>query len=232
MMKKIFFPIVLWAVLVPAPLKAEEPSAPSQQAFEEAVRTVSQRLQGAALKRSFRFKFMNDSLEKTAQAARAMASQENPERIASLLKSARGNYPDNFFAILLDAILTESRGGPQRANRLFETFWDKSAVLTDFEKSFMTPEELNTLRKTVYLLLRSRGVTPKSPKEKAAETQRLLFWAAGLASFLLFFPILSRLNRFLEERFKPVAKGYRRCPRCRAVLEELFTECPSCRRKI
>jgi len=232
-MRKIFLFISFLVLFLPPPLKAEESGqAPPQQEFAATIQKIAFKLQTASSQRSFRFKFFNDSLEKTAQAARAMASRENPNQIISLLESARGNYPDNFFAILLEAVLTESLGNLRKANHLFRTFWDKSAVLTDFEKPFMTLEELSTLRKTVYLLLRARGVALKSPQEKAARTQRLFLWAAGLASFLLFLPVVSRLKNLWRERLRPVQRGYQRCPFCHAVFEKLFIECPSCRRKI
>jgi len=215
------------------PKAAADPAqAPSEDEFGKILQTIAMRIQEVAPRRSFQFKSFNDSIEKTAQAAQAMALHESPATVIPLLEEARKNYPDNLFAILLEAVLTESQGNPEKANLLFKEFFAKSKYHTDFEKPFMTLEDLNNLRRTVYLLLRSRGIPVKNLAEEEADMRRLLFILATVASFAACVPLVFWLRRLWLERLKPPGKGYRRCPYCRAIIEELFVECLHCHRKL
>lgn len=232
-MKKII-PVAFGLQLLCLVPKAAGDSAqvPSEEDFGKIIQKIAMRIQEVAPQRSFRFKFFNDSIEKTAQAAQAMASHEDPANVIPLLEEARKNYPDNLFAILLEAVLTESQGSPEKANLLFKEFFDKSKYHTDFEKPFMTLEDLNSLRRTVYLLLRSRGIPVKNLAEEEAEMRRLFFILAAAASFAACVPLVFWLRRLWLERLKPPGKGYRRCPYCHKMIEELFVECLHCRRKL
>ncbi|MBI3313459.1 MAG: hypothetical protein HYZ83_04440 [Candidatus Omnitrophica bacterium] len=49
---------------------------------------------------------------------------------------------------------------------------------------------------------------------------------------MLFIFLASVTREIWEERLRPLEQGYKRCPYCRAVIEELLIECSVCRRKI
>ncbi|MCB9799992.1 MAG: hypothetical protein H6757_04460 [Candidatus Omnitrophica bacterium] len=166
------------------------------QRFGKIIEKASQELQGAALKRPFKLKKMNDSLEKMAEAVKQMArsgkqikeqSQESWDSLAlmsmaasplssvesdgvstviHLLDQARSEYPQNSFAILLQAIMMNSHGRIDQANAYFEEFLLNSQVHGDFEKRFIKWGDFHMLRRIVYHLLQSRGVSLEEKKDQ------------------------------------------------------------------
>ncbi len=50
---------------------------------------------------------------------------------------------------------------------------------------------------------------------------------AGLAYFLIAGSVT-----FWQEKSKPIAEGYKRCPKCKAIILKLVVECPECGKKI
>ncbi|MBI3307396.1 MAG: hypothetical protein HYZ84_06310 [Candidatus Omnitrophica bacterium] len=127
--------------------------------FGKIITRASIKLQEVAPKRRFKLKSWNDSLEKTAQAALGMASREKPEVIQVRLDEAVQNYDQNSFAILLKAILASSQQNGKEANRFYEEFLLKSRTFSEFEQTFLKWGEFYFLRRTVYEILASRGVS-------------------------------------------------------------------------
>ncbi|MCM8775522.1 MAG: hypothetical protein NC930_04130 [Candidatus Omnitrophica bacterium] len=129
------------------------------EGFGHIVTRASIRLQDEAAKRPFKLKFMNDSLEKTAQAARLMASGGSFPEILALLDEASTDYRENSFAILLQAVLLNAHGDQAKANRLYEEFLKRSRTFSSFDEVFLKWGEFHFLRRIVYEILVSRGVS-------------------------------------------------------------------------
>ncbi len=156
--------------------RANVDTAPKPQnpgaVFNRILVAASGGIQEAASRRSFKLKPMNDSLEKTALAVRSMSGlfrRANQGKTAGeipgseaharqLLDEARQAYPENSFAILLQAILSNAAGNMIQANQFFEEYLQKSKTHCEFDRAFIKWGEFHTLRRIVYELLRSRGV--------------------------------------------------------------------------
>lgn len=278
--------------------------------FPDVVKRAAIEIVKASPGRPYRLKAMNDSLASMAEAVKLMASSGDYAAIRALLSAAQNQYPDNVFAVLMEAILVNSRGTPGDANRVFERFLIKSRTYSEFEKPFLKWGEFHALRRSVYELLKARGVQFKGrekeilvkiPFEDFFHFLRnpgsfdqsmcygffvaLLIGGAGLLifgiqggdfsrhialCFLLFYlaiwiayglwlldlffglpwgwtrfyavPVFLAVMLVLDVSFllkgmwdeyhRPLEKGYRRCPGCRAVVERVRVECPACRRAL
>jgi len=196
--------------------------------FGEIVQQAAIKLQAAAQKRSFRLKYMNDSLEKTALASRALVEHVPFQQVYALLKEARDSYADNYFTYLLESILAHNEGDEASANQLMEKFLGKSQTHTKFEQAFINKQELDQLRKTVFLILQTRGYEVDLNRE--ANTIRL--FVASFFSCLIGLGLFWGAKHLWYEYFRPLPVGYRRCPYCRAGVETLMLECLNCRRKL
>jgi len=125
--------------------------------FSTIITRTSMRLQEVAGKRPHKLKGMNDSISETARAALLMASRGEREEILAHLEKAREHYPSNSFTWLLQAVVENAAG--EQATAEYETFLRESRTYTDFERSFLSWDDFHTLRRIVYELLRSRGVS-------------------------------------------------------------------------
>jgi hypothetical protein len=128
--------------------------------FSELIQKGAGKLEASSRNRSFPVKGLNDSLLATSRAAQAMARGERDfKAIRSQLTEARRLYPDNVFAILLEAILVNARRGESEATPLFEEFLLRSRKYTRVDQASFELEEFHELRKIVYGLLAGRGVS-------------------------------------------------------------------------
>lgn len=127
--------------------------------FGKIITRASIRLQEVAPKRPLKLKALNDSLDKTAKAALGMATKERPEVIEGFLDEAVKTYEQNSFAVLLQAILAGSQQDEQKANQLYEGSLLKSRTFSEFEQLFLKWGEFHFLRRTVYGILISRGIS-------------------------------------------------------------------------
>lgn len=134
--------------------------------FSSIITKASIRLQEAAEKRSLRLKNWNDSIAVTAAAVRAMAGKKSPEEIYPLLAEARRIHPKNNFAILLQGLIRNSQGDTEGANRLFREFLYESRTFTEFEEGFLKWGEFHLLRRVIYQLLKSRGISFEGDEKK------------------------------------------------------------------
>lgn len=134
--------------------------------FGRIIKQASINIQEVARRRPFRLKNWNNSMEQTAIAARAMASDQHFDVAWEALENARQFHPDNNFAILLQAVLMNSSQGEQAANAYFEQFLFKSITYTEFEESFIKWAPFHMLRRIVYELLVSRGVSFEGREEE------------------------------------------------------------------
>lgn len=149
----------------------------------EIIKQAAIKLQESASRRPFKIKVMNDSLEKTAEAMRFLASRpkpqpeaapvihtgplspvtlpagaEAPKEALNLLEEARRIYPENSFAALARAITLNAAGSTAEANQAFEDYLLASRTFTDFDREFLRWNDFHTLRRYAYEILRSRGV--------------------------------------------------------------------------
>ncbi len=143
---------------------AETPDYASE--FGRIITKASAQLQEASAKRPFRFTHMNDSLARTAEAALAMAQQGDSENILRLLRRAQLDYPDNSFAVLLEGVIANARGDIPGANRVFERYLLTSRTFGAFDEAFLKWGEFHFLRRMVYEILRSRGVSFEGREKK------------------------------------------------------------------
>ncbi|HXV27324.1 MAG TPA: hypothetical protein VD913_00005 [bacterium] len=271
---------------------------------------ASARLERVAQRRPFRFAAMNDSLTKTSEAIHLMLTSNQTDLTLQWLSGARQDYEDNHFTFLLEAVVANAGGDVSRANSFFERFLLESRTYTDFDASFLEWSEFHQLRRMVYELLKSRGVSFEG-REKEIQViipfeefirylthpkgqdvflsvffvvfllgGAVLFVLAGLTSFAfvghftgnlpvvygaawlayafwlldlalgipfhgarnvivpallgssLAFLVFSGFLKSWQEQRRPLEEGYRRCPRCKAVILELLIECPECGSKI
>jgi len=155
------FPI-LYCLLFLATGNIEIDSAPPNYGdeFGSIIKKASIRLQGAAQKRPLKLKGWNASLSKTAKAARILASKGGDyEEAIRDLEAARADYAGNSFSYLLEAVIRSTQGKKEEANKMFEQFLLQSRTFTKFEESFLHWGEFHTLRRSVYELLKARGIT-------------------------------------------------------------------------
>ncbi len=184
-MKLIMFLFSLW-VLATASIQTGQEVPDDNARFGQIITQTAAKLQESAARRPFKIKVMNDSLEKIAEALRLMAqtqrggdkprsftplrgdagvpgfplsASEGPrEKILRLLREARAVYPENSFAILIQAVFYNAAGDTASANRFFEEYLLKSRTYSDFEKEFIKWNDYHTLRRLAYELLRVRGI--------------------------------------------------------------------------
>lgn len=117
------------------------------------------KLQEQAPKRFFKIKAMNDSLELTARAAYGINSGSDKLAVLIDLAEARRIYERNSFAWLLEAVVANAEGNTGHANRCYENFLLGSRTFSEFEESFLKWGEFHFLRRIVYEILKSRGVS-------------------------------------------------------------------------
>ncbi len=131
--------------------------------FDEALFSILQqagkRLERVAEQRPFKIAGMNDSLAATLRALHAMTTTRDSSTILQWLEKAKKDYQDNYFAVLLEAVVFDVEKDTQKANALFEQFLVKSRTYNDFYARFLDWPEFHRLRRIVYELLQSRGVT-------------------------------------------------------------------------
>ncbi|MDP3919919.1 MAG: hypothetical protein Q8R76_03835 [Candidatus Omnitrophota bacterium] len=144
----------------------QEPAIDYGGQFSELIKRASERLQKVAAARPLKLKGLNDSLANTSRATMAMATGGSEAEIWGLLDAARRDYGGNSFAILLQAVVKSARGDPEAANHYFEEFLLESRTFTDFEKTFLKWAEYHQVRRIVYQVLESRGVTFEGREEK------------------------------------------------------------------
>ncbi len=127
--------------------------------FSRIITTSSMRLQEAAEKRPLKLKAMNDALVSLAAAAKGMASKGDEASILSELGNARRLYPEASFSWLLEAVWQNAHGHPQAGDKAFETFLFSSRTYSEFDKPFISWDDFHLVRRIVYELLRSRGMS-------------------------------------------------------------------------
>ncbi len=142
----------------------------TEGAFARTLERALARLEVAAAKRPFRLKNLNDSLEKMALASQGMRTEQSPAVIQSHLIDARKLYPQNYFSILLEAVLVDSQADRAASSRLLEEFLIRSRTFTEFEEAFIKWAEFHQIRRYVYDLLLERGIDFKG-REKEIQVQ-------------------------------------------------------------
>jgi hypothetical protein len=161
--------ILAWILFLGVTLtavEAETEPLPYGEEFGAIVRKVSIRLQKVAAKRPHKLTHLNDSLAKTAEAARQMASGRDLASVFELLREARRDYRDNHFAALLQAIASAAMGKESQANQLFEDYLLASHTFTGFEESFMKWGDFHLLRRSVYTHLQAKGISLEGKKDQ------------------------------------------------------------------
>ena len=146
---------------VRADVKHAEPPNYADE-FGRVMTLAAAKLQAQAPRRSFRIKAMNDSLELTARAAYGINSGSNSPAVLAVLADlaeARRIYDRNSFAWLLEAVVANAEGNTEHANRCYENFLIGSRTFSEFEESFLKWGEFHFLRRIVYEILKSRGVS-------------------------------------------------------------------------
>jgi len=134
--------------------------------FWKIVKKATERLQVVGNRRPLRLGHLNESLEKTAVAARGMLVGGDENEIWRLLEEARSDYDKNSFAILLEAMILSARGNREGANQLYELFLLKSRTFSEFEETFLKWREFHMLRRHVYDYLLSQGVSFEGREEE------------------------------------------------------------------
>lgn len=133
----------------------------------------------------FLSKAQNDSLARMSLAVRKLLAQENQAVVSSLAQEARMIDPKNHFSFVLEAVVAESQGNRKEANEFLEQFLLESRKFGKFEETFLKWGEFHQLRHSIYVLLKSRGVSFKG-KEK-----QLHLWV----SYVTFFRYLLQPDR-------------------------------------
>ena len=123
--------------------------------FQDQINKTVAGLQKAASRRSMRLKYLNDSLDRTAEAAERLAKGENSAAFP-LLKSARQSYSENSIALFLEGVALDGRFDSASANQRFKEFLTKGRTYTDFEKAVLSKNDYQNLRKEVENLLAGR----------------------------------------------------------------------------
>jgi len=136
------------------------------ESFESIIAKATIRLQKASRRRPLRLTSLNDSLAHTATAAHAMTRGQDIGTIRAELSEATKRHKANSIALLLDAIVSDANGDHSQANQQFENFLLNSQTFTDFEKSFLKPGEFHLLRRAVYDLLETRGISLADRQEE------------------------------------------------------------------
>ncbi len=179
-------------VLATGSITTPQDKADSSERFGAIITAAAIKLQESASRRPFKIKAMNDSLEKTAGALRLLASRrqvpaqpldmltrgpltpaafsmnsvKTEKEIMQLLEEARGIYPENSFAVLIQAVTRNAAGDTASANRYFEEYLLGSRTYADFDREFLKWNEFHTLRRYAYELLRTRGVNFKEREKE------------------------------------------------------------------
>lgn len=176
----------------------------------------------------------NRSLENTAQAAQNL--REVPLRLeetASLLETARSDYPPNSFAALLQALLYDHTGSSEKANSYFVEFLDRSSKSDTFDQKFIRNVDYHELRRGVLVLLESRGQKYRSPNKFRFQLSLKAAYPLFLSLVVVWGALLSYdVLKMTWKRYGPLPKEYRYCPHCREPVGKLMMECPHCRGKL
>ncbi len=152
---------LLWSFLILATglIDIGSQEADFDEALFRILHQAGKRLERAAEQRPFKIAGMNDSLAATLRALHAMTTTRDSSTILQELEQAEKAYRDNYFAVLLEAMVFDAEKNTQKANALFEQFLVKSRTYNDFYARFLDWPEFHRLRRIVYELLQSRGVT-------------------------------------------------------------------------
>lgn len=160
MLRKAALAAAVWTLSSLAPARPALAGPNYFERFSELIQKGARKLEASSNRRSFPVKGLNDSLSATSRAAQAMARGERDfKAIRAELEEARRLYPDNVFAILLEAILVNARKGESEATVLFEEFLLKSRKYTRVDQASFELEEFHELRKIVHGILAGRGVS-------------------------------------------------------------------------
>lgn len=156
--------------LANASIEVGTPPPDYGQEFGEILQNAGRRLEQQAARRPLRLTNMNESLSRMADATRGMAAGGDRDIIWHLLEESRRLYRENSFPLLLQAVLLSGEGKTDEANEYFLNFMTESRSFTGFEETFLRFGEFHRLRRTVYELLRSRGIS-FSGKEKEIQAR-------------------------------------------------------------
>jgi hypothetical protein len=165
--------------------------------MESLIQDVPAKLEKAAARRPFKFKGMNDSLQWTLEALKALShSQKTPKAVPMsvwssnspltpaqpflglnesqkqalrLVAKARAAYPQNCFVIALKAGILKEAGETAQANGAWEEYLSRSQDYSSFDREFLSRGEFNSLRKYAKNFLHAQGLDFNE-----AEHQRLL----------------------------------------------------------
>ncbi|MFZ5802417.1 MAG: hypothetical protein ACOY3K_04820 [Candidatus Omnitrophota bacterium] len=155
-------PLLFVSLLVAAAdIQIGEAPPDHEKIFSEIITKAAIRLQKLSEKRPLKLAKLNDSLERTAAGARFMAQKGAEGEAWKALEEAKALYDHNSFALLLQAILKNASGDLAAANALFEQYLIQSRRYTPFDESFLKWADFHTLRRAVYHLLVSRGISFK-----------------------------------------------------------------------
>lgn len=147
------------SLLLTANIQMGSESADYGEVFGKIVVKTGMRLQEAAARRPLKLKAMNDSLADLADASRQMASRGDSGEILRLLKSSRRHQSANSFSWLLEGVWLNAHGRNSEADAAWEKFLIASRVYSELDKAFINWDEFHKLRRIVYEMLRTRGVS-------------------------------------------------------------------------
>jgi hypothetical protein len=174
--------VLIGVLLTAANVEYDERLRSQGDGLGKLITKAAAQLQHAAKKRPLRLAYMNDSLEKMAQATRVMASGQDGRIALDLLEASRRDYKENHFAILLQAINKSVSGNETEADQLFKEFLLNSTTFTGFEETFLKWGEFHMIRRNVHAYLRAKGV-PFEGEEKNIQAhipfEKLIGYATG-----------------------------------------------------
>ena len=185
---------------------------------------------------------MNESLVSTEEAAKQILEGSHLDQALLKAKEARRKYPENSFALLIEALAFDQQGSP-KAIQTFQDYLRQSDHHTRFESRFLNAINFHEMRRGILKYLDSKGIKTEMIKSKSifdgewnhlfqSPVSKYLYWVMMilLGGNLIFF--LYGIGRKIWERYQPLEKGYKRCNQCGALLSTLMLECTQCKYKV
>lgn len=160
-MSMLFSPLIFsfFVFLTTANIQVGSETPDVGETFGRIITQTGMRLQETAPRRPLKLKSMNDALEDLALAMRLMASRASSGDIRKNLAEVRNHYPESGFAWLLEGVWLNAHGDTLGACEAWEQFLLRSRTYTELDKAFIGWDDFHKLRRIVYELLLTRGVS-------------------------------------------------------------------------
>jgi len=178
-----FIFVLTLTLQISIPLCSAKPD--HDQGLKELIQEVSAKLQKTSVRRPFKFKGMNDSLQLTAEALRILNESETPKNVPAsvwssnspltpvkplmglsapqkqalhFLDKARAAYPQNSLAKALKAVVLKAAGETAQSNGAWEEYLSLSQEYSSFDRELLSRGHFNSLRRYAKEVLRSQGL--------------------------------------------------------------------------